>query len=201
MRNLKSSSQKWQQNRRLRFLQRMRISESSMLPLRSTQADFAASKIEKNADGTTQSVTLPAIVDLAFACELFIKSELTSAGNKIQGHLLDKLYPHLTPVHRGMVEEEYESLTGRKRAQFEADLKELTRAFVNWRYIYEFKTNQHVAVHHLVTMTRSMYLAASKAHPNWLVGDDLKVVFNESSNSYERVVHFSSGYMIRAIAN
>lgn len=101
---------------------------------------------EYNKDAGTASLlfasdtfyAIPAIVNLAFACELYLKALLYRSGDRkvIQSHCLNKLFSMLPDSTQGQMENEYAA-----RSRYPVTLKQTlgvhSKAFENWRYAYE----------------------------------------------------------------
>lgn len=80
-------------------------------------------------------VNVPAIVNGAFACELYIKSMLPSDDS--WGHNLYELFYELPDNLQSLIKAEIECLVCHKDLTCECILNNLSEAFVFWRYIHE----------------------------------------------------------------
>lgn len=80
-------------------------------------------------------VNVPAIVNGAFACELYIKSMLPSDNSR--EHNLYELFCKLPVNLQSLIKAEIECLVCDKDLTCELILKNLSEAFVFWRYIHE----------------------------------------------------------------
>jgi hypothetical protein len=78
-----------------------------------------------------ESFIVPAVVNLAFSIELYLKFLL--AKNKIPSHKLLGLFNSLDPS----IKQDIINLTNYDKDEFEELLKKHSEAFVEWRYIYE----------------------------------------------------------------
>ena len=83
-------------------------------------------------------VNIPAIVNAAFACELYMKSIL---GTNTKEHNLSLLYSQLN-IEKQIRIRQYidKSFDGHLIYSFDTCLKRAANVFVDWRYIYE---NEH----------------------------------------------------------
>ena len=81
---------------------------------------------------------IPAIVNLAFACELYLKALLYQSGfvDAIRNHNLNELFCKLPDSTQGQMENEFAA-----RSRYPITLKQIleihSKAFENWRYAYE----------------------------------------------------------------
>ena len=83
-------------------------------------------------------VNIPAIVNAAFACELYLKSIL---GTNTKEHNLAILYSQLDNEKQSRIRQYVDkSFDGHSIYSFDSCLKRAANVFVNWRYIYE---NEH----------------------------------------------------------
>lgn len=82
----------------------------------------------------TDVVSIPAIVNAAFACELYLKSMLEQPW----GHKLKDLFEHLDRETKLQVKNEFDtSFTKHPIYNFDVFLKDVSDAFVEWRYVFE----------------------------------------------------------------
>jgi hypothetical protein len=93
----------------------------------------------------------PIITNTAFTIELYLKCiYMIEKGRPTQGHYLDKLYGQLSKESRDMIEAIYDMLVSQSptvmilkqkvpdmRTDLNSVLKEMSRAFIKWRYSYE----------------------------------------------------------------
>ena len=78
---------------------------------------------------------VPAIVNVAFSCELFLKSMLKD-GTK--GHLLSELFKEIPDSLREFIKDRMIINGGLKaEAVFDKRLENISNAFAEWRYFYE----------------------------------------------------------------
>jgi hypothetical protein len=82
---------------------------------------------------TFQMLVVPAVVNIAFSAELFLKFLIASKGVKIKSHNLLDLYSSLEELTKS----EIVNLTSYKREEFEQILKIHSELFVEWRYVHE----------------------------------------------------------------
>jgi len=93
--------------------------------------------------GWSQPLLIPIVTNLAFACELFLKTLLQKSGSPKGGH-------NLLDLFNSLPEEIQNEITGLNKSQeFVIELKQISRLFEEWRYIYE---------HHLKSLNFSFLL-------------------------------------------
>ena len=79
----------------------------------------------------------PAIVNAAFACELYLKALIAKTqGSQATGHSLSDLFERLTAEERTALRKEYAA-----RSQYSMEIDEVLRihskSFADWRYAFE----------------------------------------------------------------
>lgn len=98
-------------------------------------ADMMQEKSQKFAD--TFMLYRPAVVNCAFACELYLKALLFQQGNQ-RLHRLDKLWRKLPTEMRERLERELMERYGKIKDSFGRDyIEQIADAFSAWRYCYE----------------------------------------------------------------
>lgn len=86
-------------------------------------------------DGWVGPLIVPAIVNSAFSCELFMKSILNINHSYEAGHKLKSLFEKL-PVHiRDAI------ITNDTKYDFLIEIEKISNAFSEWRYIYEIEVH------------------------------------------------------------
>lgn len=85
------------------------------------------------ADNGEKNAPIPAVVCLAFATELALKANLLAEKAPSEGHSLLELFEKLDTETRRAVR----SKCGLKAEDFDVELGAVSKAFVEWRYIYE----------------------------------------------------------------
>ena len=80
-----------------------------------------------------QNALIPAVVCLAFATELALKAILLAKETPSDGHGLAQLFEKLDAETQALVRSRPEV----KAEDFDAELRAVSKAFVEWRYIYE----------------------------------------------------------------
>lgn len=113
--------------------------ESFLNAFRVLNAIVSATTKLKQGFPLTASLTIPAIVNIAFACELFMKSLLPE---KMHGHNLDKLFKKLdsdiqAEIISNVVAEMKKSHPVYEQENFEENLIQNATAFEKWRYFHE----------------------------------------------------------------
>ena len=83
--------------------------------------------------------SIPAIMNVAFACELFLKAIClyTNPDGSLKGHYLSDLYEDLTASQKTELEKIFRSHCLFEPITLESTLKKHYRVFEDWRYIYE----------------------------------------------------------------
>ncbi len=76
---------------------------------------------------------IPSVVNMAFACELYLKA-LISDGEKVRGHEWSTLFKKLSPEDRQSI---IQTPCFKDDSNFELKIKENERAFEEWRYHFE----------------------------------------------------------------
>ena len=103
-----------------------------------TAASFflaADRSLEQRSLGPGQFVMLlvPAIVCRALSIELYFKAIVTLEGGSTTGHKLDALYAQLSPNSQTAIR----TRTSLTEAELHQKLGGVTKAFIEWRYIFE----------------------------------------------------------------
>jgi hypothetical protein len=91
----------------------------------------------------------PFVVNTALAIEIFIKTLAMQHGKRLHGHEITKLFKKLPSAAKVDVEQQLNRLSGTSQwagsitemQHLRTVLEELDTAFVDWRYIYEDKSN------------------------------------------------------------
>ena len=79
-------------------------------------------------------VSIPAIVNAAFACELYLKSMLEQPW----GHKLKDLFEQLDNETKIQLKNEFDASCSKHPVyNFEVFLNDISDAFVEWRYVFE----------------------------------------------------------------
>lgn len=97
---------------------------------------WVARKIE-NSDVFLCGGMYPFTVNIAFACELYMKAILIddSTGDTIiRGHKLDELFDVLPTDAKVQIEAMY---SDQHKRDFKSLLSEISNAFIDWRYAFE----------------------------------------------------------------
>ena len=84
----------------------------------------------------------PFVVNAAFSIEIYLKTLHNLYGNKIKGHSLNALYESLSDKGKTHIKKIAEDTRHLYKIDndFEYHLSQLDKAFENWRYIYEGKS-------------------------------------------------------------
>lgn len=98
--------------------------------------------------GQVEWLATPAVVCLAFSIELGFKSLILRHGQAVKTHELDKLFGRLGPDVQARI------VLGMnmERPAFDQLLREHSKAFQDWRYLYERACNAHVRLDFLHTL-------------------------------------------------
>lgn len=124
------------------------MNNDSQLCFDMANAFYEIGRLANDYDAKAQKATIlfksdayyafPAIVNLSFACELYLKALLIQSGHSsiIRSHFLDKLFSMLPKSIQGKMEEEFAT-----RCQYPVTLQQTleihSKAFEKWRYAYE----------------------------------------------------------------
>ncbi len=84
-------------------------------------------------NGKFEILAVPAVVNLAFSIELYLKFLLAKNGKQCRGHKLLDLFDLLDST----IQQEIIDLTDYDKDEFKSLLSKHTEAFVEWRYMYE----------------------------------------------------------------
>lgn len=109
------------------------------------QTAIYCNEVDKNTTNQTfQCVSqsffsIPAIMNVAFACELFLKAICLYTNQKgaLKGHYLRDLYKDLKTSQKIELEKIFRSHCLFESVTLESTLKKHSRVFEEWRYIYE----------------------------------------------------------------
>lgn len=102
-----------------------------------------------------QTLPIQAIVNYAFACELYLKAIYTFENpetDNLRGHYLDKLYGQLPCQYRVAIESKLAILYSKE--DIERYLREFRKIFEEYRYIYEINSDERTHfgfLHNLAT--------------------------------------------------
>lgn len=80
------------------------------------------------------AVNLPAVVNAAFSCELYLKFLI---GSTYSGHDLEQLFQRLDPKLQNEIRDEVASEIQGYPLSFDEFLKRAKDVFKKWRYLYE----------------------------------------------------------------
>lgn len=113
------------------------------------QTAIYCNEVDKDAASQTMQFVdqaffaIPAITNMAFACELFLKAIClqTNPSGALKGHTLSTLYEDLESQQREDLEEIFSRHCTFKSVTLESTLRKYCRVFENWRYIYENEKN------------------------------------------------------------
>ena len=103
-----------------------------------------------NGDGTVQVLSIPGIVNCAFACELYLKSLLMVHGYQSRGHSIESLFRKLPDEIISQIIKEIEGY------KFENCLSNISNTFVDWRYSYEKESTLITFQTFLLKLTESL---------------------------------------------
>ena len=162
-------------------------------------AAFRCAVAEDSGPQTISAPTSPLICCLAFACELYLKALLISRRRPSQGHGLVTLFNALHADDSKAVKEAYEQATGRKSIALAKDLATLSKAFVEWRYIFETGKVQ-ISIHRLANVAQAILRTILSTRPEWEVRDHLKsAVLQPMPEDVALVISLGGGRMVRAV--
>ena len=140
-------------------------------------ADFAMREFNrKTAD--IERYDMPSIINLAFACEVFLKSMLDYYGIDYKKvHELKKLFELLPEIIRvGIKFHIMENYAGKWRDACDREyLENISDAFVKWRYIYEYRKQRG---------SNTIYISFLEAFRNVLRDKSCRLFFDKSWDEY-----------------
>lgn len=129
--------------------------------------------VPKSAPTGEQWPAVPIITNMAFACELYLKALLLAAAHKPRGHELRALFDNLPKKVRDSLADRYENLTGTPPARFRSELNDISKAFVDWRYVFEDPAPKPIFLHDLHALARALFRETTATHPSWPVNEAL----------------------------
>lgn len=100
-------------------------------------------KVSEQSGVSLDTSIIPAIVLDAFSCELALKALAEKRGiNAERSHLLDELFNKLPEADKNSISEKVIEILSERRkeygkVEFNICLKNVGKAFVDWRYYYE----------------------------------------------------------------
>lgn len=80
---------------------------------------------------------VPQIVNLAFACEVFLKTIILTTQNEVRGHELKKLWSELDHELRVQLMVAIQDFTKLDESTILQMIENISNAFTEWRYLYE----------------------------------------------------------------
>ncbi|MEI3180993.1 MAG: hypothetical protein V8S93_10665 [Lachnospiraceae bacterium] len=96
---------------------------------------------EKNSERAM--AVLPAIVNLSLSCELYFKSYLSEESRKKDKHYLDELFEDLPKdIQKIIIARMIDEKIVNSAEEFNQKLKNMRKAFIEWRYYYELLGKQ-----------------------------------------------------------
>ena len=108
---------------------------------------------------TEDWLMVPYIVNMAFACELFLKSLLSDGESEQKGHNLEKLFYKLPLKHQKAVLKHHYF---KGEEEFEERLAVTGQVYHNWRYSYEHRNSISVDIVFLQRFTDVVQELAEK---------------------------------------
>lgn len=93
-------------------------------------------------DEGQEGMFLPALICAAFAAEVGLKALLLQDGELVTGHDLYDLFDRLSPE----LKESITGLTGIDSESFMQRLLAARRAFIDWRYMFEFQDERSISL-------------------------------------------------------
>ena len=101
--------------------------------------------LEERENPEQRTLPIQAIVNCAFACEVYLKAIYASEhpeADKIRGHYLDELYNQLSDQYKVAIENKLAFLY--KKEDIERLLQEFRKIFEEYRYIYEMNSDNRI---------------------------------------------------------
>lgn len=105
---------------------------------------------------------LPHIVNLAFACELFLKSLLYKGNHAVRGHNLESLFLQLD---EDIKEQIVNSKSFKGDEQFLSKIHKISNCFCDWRYYFEHRNSIEVDVVFLEELADELSAVAEEHLP------------------------------------
>jgi hypothetical protein len=126
-----------------------------------------AHAFDDNDDVEIWPLIAPAIVSLALAAEIYLKSLILHRNKKHNNeHRLHDLYTKLLDeTDREAVLKQYQERRSKNPQQMLRELGAISKAFVTWRYAHEKPLAADIGALH--AFTDSLYLAARELVPSW----------------------------------
>lgn len=103
-------------------------------------------------DGRIESPLVPAVVNLAFSIELYLKYLIAKKGTPRKGHELAKLFAFLDTA----TQNEIITSTNYQKAEFESLVNKHSDAFVDWRYLHDEDVSRDVNIEFMRRLTYSI---------------------------------------------
>jgi hypothetical protein len=103
-------------------------------------------------DGRIESPLVPAVVNLAFSSELYLKYIIAKEGVPRKGHELDKLFELLDPA----TQNEIINATSYNKDRFKEQLERHSNAFVDWRYLHDKDVSRNANIEFMKKLTYSV---------------------------------------------
>ena len=100
---------------------------------------------------------VPYIVNLTFACELFLKSLISDGDSEVRGHNLSELFCHLDEATKSQI---LHSASFDGDEQFIQKLQEISNGFCEWRYYFEKDVSASVEIFFLDHLADELYFIA-----------------------------------------
>lgn len=121
--------------------------------LRSLGISESDNKIKIISNNKILILKAPAIVNFAFACELYLKAILLRQGAGIpETHELDFLYNQLSQQKRARVRK----VCGKKKEEFEQLITEYSKLFVQYRYSFDYEDKPNPKFKFLLNLTDAL---------------------------------------------
>ena len=128
-----------------------------------------------NSDGTKSAPISPTISCLSFACELYLKSIIPE---RRKSHHLYELFKKLHQNDKDCILEKYKTISNRDSKQFIIYIDKLSRAFEDWRYIFEQNLSA-ISIGILINIANCLYIHITSTHHDWVVKSDIHIELME----------------------
>ena len=110
-------------------------------------------KIKIISNGKILILKAPTIVNIAFACELYLKAILFNQGAGIpETHKLDFLYNQLSQQKRAQIRK----LCNKKEEEFKQLIAEYSKLFVQYRYSFDYEDKSNPRFKFLLDLTDAL---------------------------------------------
>lgn len=140
-------------------------------------------------NGKIEHEFIPAYVNLAFACELYLKALLKTRGKEVKGHLLIDLFTKMETIDNSIIKEIIQLSNIMSDLNYTEDgyksfVKSISDTFKTWRYSYEWsKGIMCINSYFFEVFSTSLYLVSEN------IINNLNVDYNKYKNIFKIKIH------------